>query len=244
MIYVNYKKRYQNFIPEERINRIKNSNYNIKLAPGESIVVDNTLLESKIKNKNDFIDIPDLYPLQWLNSPMNKLENIGYHMSYKPFIYDYLDSLKDSDIENTGAPILSSISKKGYFDDIKIVEKEMEFENELSDHYLVFNLYDFKVTPLCETNKKILDILGTGNISFYLEDHAEKVLPFYQIHIRGKHIFSDLSIKTGSLDFKNDFFFINSIMEMLKNHKFSGFTFDEVKDAPLEYLQAIELSKY
>lgn len=239
MIYVNYKKRYQNFIPAERINRIKNSNYNIKLAPGESIVLDNTLLENHL-DENELLHILGLgNPFEFLTS----LENFNYSISYKPFIYDYLDCINDYESSNNCFSSLKERSNKIY-NIIKMVEKEMEFENELHKNYLVLYIGNFKVIPICEINKKILKILGTCNITFYLEEHNEKVLPFYQIHIRGKHIFSDLSIKTGSLDFKNDFFFINSIMEMLKNHKFSGFTFDEVKDAPLEYLQAIELSKY
>lgn len=239
-VHIVYKKRYKDYLPENRINRMANSCYNIKkLEDGESTVFENTLVEKPISITHEMTK----FIISMLAASISKTKNQNYSMSYSSFIDDYLDFLPTSN-DNSNKHSSQYVCVSMPIGHIEMVEKEMEFEHELSENYLLLSLGNFKISPLCEINNEILNLLTERYVSFYLEEHDGVVKPFYNIHLKNESFVSDFSIKTGSLDFKNDDLFINSLIKMLNNYKITGFTFDEVKQAPLEHLQMIELLKY
>lgn len=237
-IHVTYKKNYKKIIPEERINRMINSYYNVKRSdtcfPN---IFENTLLEPPVNNYK-FLEW-DVFELEEDNA------NKDFTLSEKSFAHDYLKFLDEKDAISFSTLYRASIVSmlKTRYSSTQI-EKEMEFENELSQHYLMFNMGSFKITPLCEINNQILNILTDNNVHFFLEDHNGTIQPFYQINLKNENFYSNLSIKTGSLDFKNDVLFIHSLIKMLENNNITGFSFEQVKEAPLEYLQMIQVLKY
>lgn len=236
-VHVIYKQNYKNFIPEERINNMINSYYNIKQsAECFSIIFENTRLEPPANN--DFLEW-DVFEFE--EDEANK----GFNLSEKSFAHDYLKFLDEKDaisFTTLYSTSIASMLKARYSS--TAIEKEMEFENELSEHYLIFNIGYFKITPLCEINNQILNILTDGNVHFLLEEHNGIIQPFYRIFPTSESFYSNLCVKTGSLDFKNDGLFINSLIKMLENNNIKGFSFDQVKEAPLEYLQMIQVLKY
>lgn len=235
-----YKENYKYFIPEERINLMVNYRYDFEtLEHGASTIFENCVVEKPMPIT---YTMPS-FLMDILASSLSEIKNEKYSISRSSFIDDYLDLIPEpnNDSKNNSCKYISASMPIG---SIEIVNKKMEFENELFDHYLLSRLGDFKISPLCNINNEILNLLTERYVSFYLEEHDGVVKPFYNIHLKNESFVSDFSIKTGSLDFKNDDLFINSLIKMLNNYKITGFTFDEVKQAPLEYLQMIELLKY
>lgn len=157
----------------------------------------------------------------------------------------YLDKESLSDI------YLSCIKK--YFptgnnriDGLNVLNIRSELFDDYSQvlKYLYMHIGFMEVRPSCPINQQILSIITNCDIYFSVEEYEGILKPFYSIELLEGTFFCTLKLVSGSLDFKNDFMFLSSILQILHNQGYQDISLQDIYDKPLEHVQLMKMTKY
>jgi len=131
-------------------------------------------------------------------------------------------------------------------DGLNVLNIRVEWGDDYSQvlKYLYMHIGFMEVRPSCPINQQILSMITNCDIYFSVEEHEGILKPFYSIELLEGTFFCTLKLVSGSLDFKKDFMFLSSILQILHNQGYQSISLQDMYDMPLEHVELMKMTKY